>query len=220
LGYLTFLSAIGGGVYWGLFFIRQKYFNKTQRLPVILFGLVMCLFSLGFFSLHFCGFHAGHSVFLQRFFPVRGIPADGFGKAFVNPPFLWVLVFQHLIRPYGFFLIPAIIAERQYIFLPLIKAIKTVQTETASNKLVIDGKIEKRCINAAQMYLVIRPYINIFRMHLLLFFFAFCYFLKIDSFLVYAVVYSVYFFPWSEMKKLKTSNKPESGVARSPGTDR
>jgi hypothetical protein len=41
-----------------------------------------------------------------------------------------------------------------------------------------------------------RPYLNVIRMHLLIFFFALCHFLKVDSFMVYAVVYSVYFFPW------------------------
>jgi hypothetical protein len=40
-------------------------------------------------------------------------------------------------------------------------------------------------------------------MHLLIFFFAFCHILKIESFLVYAVVYSVYFFPWRELKRSK-----------------
>jgi hypothetical protein len=41
-----------------------------------------------------------------------------------------------------------------------------------------------------------RPYINVIRMHLLIFFFAACYALKVESFLVYTVVYAVYFFPW------------------------
>ena len=43
-----------------------------------------------------------------------------------------------------------------------------------------------------------QPYFNVIRMHLLIFFF-FCYALKLHSFFVYAVVYSVYFFPWSEL---------------------
>jgi hypothetical protein len=40
------------------------------------------------------------------------------------------------------------------------------------------------------------PYLNVIRMHLLIFFFGFCHMLKIDSFFVSAVVYFVYFFPW------------------------
>ena len=52
-----------------------------------------------------------------------------------------------------------------------------------------------------------RPYLNVIRMHMLIFFFAFSHLLKLDSFLVYAVVYFVYFFPWSEIKKLRETTK-------------
>ena len=38
-------------------------------------------------------------------------------------------------------------------------------------------------------------------MHILIFFFAFCHILKVESFLVYAVVYFVYFFPWKAFKE-------------------
>ena len=40
------------------------------------------------------------------------------------------------------------------------------------------------------------PYRNVVRLHLLIFFFAFAHFAKLDSFRVYVVVYAVYFFPW------------------------
>lgn len=40
------------------------------------------------------------------------------------------------------------------------------------------------------------PYRNVVRMHLLIFFFFFASILGLDSFLVYAVVFAVYFFPW------------------------
>lgn len=40
------------------------------------------------------------------------------------------------------------------------------------------------------------PYRNVFRMHFLIFFFAFAHFAKLENFLVYAVVYAAYFFPW------------------------
>jgi hypothetical protein len=41
------------------------------------------------------------------------------------------------------------------------------------------------------------------RLHLLIFFFAAAHFLKLESFLVYAVVYAVYFFPWRLVKRDK-----------------
>lgn len=201
LGYLTLLSAVGGGAYIGFHVIRQKEFKKAQRVPAILFGTAVGLFFLGFFSLHFCGFHAGHSVFLRQFFPVEGMPSDGFGKAFMNPPLLWILVFRHLIKPYGLFLIPAIIAERQHVFFPLINAIKIVRTEMTTNAPAADGMTGKPGKSQTTLENVMtRPYMNVVRMHLLIFFFALCHALKIDTFLIYAVVYSVYFFPWREVK--------------------
>jgi hypothetical protein len=45
------------------------------------------------------------------------------------------------------------------------------------------------------------PYKNVIRMHLLIFFFAFAHFMRLENFAVYAVVYAVYFFPWGLLKK-------------------
>ena len=66
LGYLTILSVIFAGAIVGIRALRQKEFEKNKRLPTILLGTAAGLFFLGFFSLHFCGFHAGHSVFLNH----------------------------------------------------------------------------------------------------------------------------------------------------------
>mgnify|MGYP001545246846 FL=1 len=38
-------------------------------------------------------------------------------------------------------------------------------------------------------------------MHMLIFFFFFAHFAKLESFAVYAVVYAVYFFPWRLLRK-------------------
>ncbi len=50
-------------------------------------------------------------------------------------------------------------------------------------------------------------YVNVVRMHLLIFVFALSEAFKMHSFTIYAIVYAVYFFPWSEVKQLKRSNK-------------
>jgi hypothetical protein len=44
---------------------------------------------------------------------------------------------------------------------------------------------------------------------------AFCHALKVDTFLIYAVVYFVYFFPWREVKalRLRAAHKPAAGGA-------
>jgi hypothetical protein len=44
--------------------------------------------------------------------------------------------------------------------------------------------------------LLFRPYLNVVRLHLLIFFFAAAHLVRLDGFAVYAVVYAVYFFPW------------------------
>jgi hypothetical protein len=202
LGYLTLLSALAGGAVIGFHAVSHKDFKKGKRMPAAFMGIAAGVFFLGFFSLHFGGFHAIHSVFLQQFFPVAGVPDDGFGDAFINPPLLWLLVFKHLMAPYGLFLIPAIIAERQHVFMPLIKAIKAVRTDTVSD-FRLSGKtkatVGKKSSPAGNA--MSRPYVNVVRMHLLIFFFVAAHFLKVDSFLVYVVVSFVYFFPWSEFRK-------------------
>jgi hypothetical protein len=208
LGYLTLLSALAGGAWFGLAMLRRPEFKPEHRKPAILVGTGLGLFFLAFFSLHFGGFHAGHSVFLNIFFPIEGMPRDGFGAAFVNPPLLWALTFRHLMLPYGIFLLPALIAERNYVFQPLFKAVTAVREGTDAGDFMQSGAAKKsgkknNPIGEAMG----RPYLNVMRMHLLIFFFAGAHFLKMDSFLVYAVVYSVYFFPWGELKRLRTGSK-------------
>lgn len=209
LGYLTILSALGGGAYVGWHLIRHEDFQKKHLIPAILAGTGMGLFLLGFFSLHFCGFHAGHSVFLNQFFPIDGMPKDGFGDAFMNPFLLWTLVLKHLAQPYGVFLIPALIVERKHVFSALIKAIHIVR-DGINVKSSENGSVKASGKNTAPEFFgtaMGRPYLNVVRMHVLIFFFAFCHFLGIDSFAVYAVVYFVYFFPWGEIIKLNKSNR-------------
>ena len=45
------------------------------------------------------------------------------------------------------------------------------------------------------------PYRNVIRMHMLIFFFFFAHFAKLENFAVYAVVYAVYFFPWRLVRR-------------------
>jgi hypothetical protein len=59
--------------------------------------------------------------------------------------------------------------------------------------------------------LFIAPYRNVVRMHLLIFFFAFAHFARLDNFLVYAVVYAAYFFPWRLLRD--SSVESAKGVA-------
>ena len=61
-------------MYIGVKVIFHAEFPKEYRPPAILIGSVGALFFLGFFSLHFCGFHAVHAIFLSSFFPIEVYP--------------------------------------------------------------------------------------------------------------------------------------------------
>lgn len=191
VGYVTILIAIGSGAYIAI----AGSFGFEKRWVLLLVAAGLGVFFLGFFYVHFCGFHAGHSVFLNIFFPLEGAPEDGFGEAFMDPLLLWKFVFQFLIAPYGLFIIPAVIAEREHLIAPIIGARRMVREEEGESKSEV-----------AQDFLF-RPYLNVVRMHILIFFFGLAHAFKIDSFLVYAVVYFVYFFPWSEFRKKKKEGK-------------
>lgn len=56
------------------------------------------------------------------------------------------------------------------------------------------------------------PYKNVMRMHLLIFFFAGAHVAMADKFLVYAVVYAVYFFPWRLLQRPKQQKAVKSAL--------
>jgi hypothetical protein len=199
LGYTTLLSTMAGHAIIGFTRLRKSSRIKHRALAVLGWtGLGM--FYLAFFSIHFCGFHSIHSVFLEGLFPVEGMPKDGFGDAFINPPLLFIMVFKSLVRPYGLALLPMLIAERKYVFQGLISAMSAVREGVNPELLpTMDGDRIGQTMGKA--------YVNVVRMHLLIFVFGISKALKIDSFAIYAIVYFVYFFPWSEVKRLKPSNR-------------
>lgn len=145
------------------------------------------LFMLAFFTVHFGMFHFVHSVFLNGFFPV----GPGLTKSFPGPGLYWE-VFQR----YWWFLPAAAIAERAAFKLPFDAPAQppdtSVKAEDVARRL---GKPKKEFTG------LMAPYKNVVRLHLLIFFFAAAHFARLDNFLVYAVVYAVYFFPWRLVKK-------------------
>ena len=133
---------------------------------------------------------------------------DGFGRAFMNPPLLWILVFRHLVAPYGLFLIPTAIVERKLVFKPLLLVAQKVRAGEEVGFLAAGGKKTAADTDADSFgRAMISPYVNVVRMHLLIFFFAICYALRVQAFIVFAAVYFVYFFPWSDIKKQRALKK-------------
>lgn len=132
------------------------------------------LFLLAFFTVHFGMFHFVHSVFLANFFPVGER-----SESFIN-----LSLYAEVVQRYWLFLPVAALAERDHFRLP-----------PAVNSQEAFAAFTDKKSNA-----LMAPYKNVIRLHLLIFFFAAAHFLKLDHFLVYAVVYAVYFFPWRLLK--------------------
>jgi hypothetical protein len=133
---------------------------------------------LAFFTFHFGMFHFVHSVFLNGFFPVG--PR---GAGLMN-----LELYGEVVRRYWMFLPVAALAEREHFRRP----------EAAG-----DAKAAFRALTDRKGGAMMTPYRNVVRLHLLIFFFAAAHVLKLESFLVYAVVYAVYFFPWRLVKRDK-----------------
>ncbi len=125
---------------------------------------------LGFFTFHFGMFHFVHSVFLNVFFPALD------GPAYAGPS---ARLYWHVFANYWPFVAVAAVAERGAFRLP------APLSGPSANAPAAKGGSS-----------LMEPYKNVVRMHLLIFFFAFAHFARLESFFVYAVVYAVYFFPW------------------------
>lgn len=138
-------------------------------------GMVGGVFLLAFFTVHFGLFHFVHSLFVNQFFPLEPGTARG------APDYFEVL------SRYGIWLPVAFFAERSAFRRPPPRVMDRTSVKAK------DIAARKARDNDTTM---IKPYANVIRLHLLIFFFAFTHFMKLDGFLVYAVVYAVYFFPW------------------------
>lgn len=149
--------------------------------------LIGGLFLLAFFTVHFGMFHFVHSVFLNSFFPM--LPGRNTGPSAV--------LYWRVLHDYWPFVLVAAVAERQAFRLP---GPDMSAPDTPVKAADIDRRLAK---GKAGLTGMMTPYRNVVRLHLLIFFFAFAHFAKLENFLVYAVVYAVYFFPWRLVRKPK-----------------
>jgi hypothetical protein len=151
------------------------------------------LFMLGFFTIHFGGFHFVHGLFLNGFFPL--VEWNPFGEApgGVLGGFL-VIIGTALAQYWPFVLFSAISRFGDY------------RNEVASR-------------GEPNMF---RPYLNVVRMHLLIFVFAGLHAAGLESYAVYPVLF-FYFFPVGSILKAiaprrgagpDTSRRPAPAVRR------
>lgn len=167
---------------WG----ERELLKGTPRGKLIAGGgvaLVGGLFLLAFFTVHFGMFHFVHSVFLNSFFPVNPEGARSFPG---------LALYLEVLQRYWWFLPAAAIAERAAFRLKITEPVALYDGDPEQKM-----RKTKDAIGGGMM----APYKNVIRLHLLIFFFAAAHFARLDNFIVYAVVYAVYFFPWRLVKK-------------------
>jgi len=154
------------------------------------------LFLLAFFTVHFGMFHLVHSVFLNLFFPAVPVAAG------LNPA-PSANLYLHVLASYWPFVLVAAVAERNALVAPAEPAVPDTSVKAAD----IAAR-KARLARKSGMTGMMAPYRNVIRLHLLIFFFAAANFAQLDSFLVYAVVYAVYFFPWRVLRRPTVESAP------------
>lgn len=144
------------------------------------------LFLVAFFTFHFGMFHFVHSIFLNAFFPV-GPKASGLAS---------LGIYAEVVSRYWWFVPVALLAEREAFRIPPSASVPDGGGPGASG-----SRRARRLLPSTGPDGLFRPYRNVVRLHLLIFFFAGASFLQVDNFAVYAVVYAVYFFPWRLVRR-------------------
>lgn len=148
----------------------------------IAFVVIGAAFMLAFFTLHFGGFHFVHSGFLLHFSPI-GIPG------IAHPEMGGKAVYLEILRRYWVFLPSAFLSHRAvFMAAPL-----TLDGKRWAESFIRNGEKSKGFFLA--------PYVNVIRLHVLIFFFGFAHFAGLENFVVYAVIYLAYFFPWRLVRR-------------------
>ncbi|KAF1686320.1 hypothetical protein B1992_08845 [Pseudoxanthomonas broegbernensis] len=163
-------QSLRGGLAGGAHAVPPSARAPLARLATPL-ALLYGLFLLAFFSLHFGGFHWGHSVFLNMFFPIDG------GDPLTRSPMPRLDEYLAVLRQGGGFVPLALVAERGRLLAP------SPATGRDAGPVAPDARMAA-------------PYRNVIRLHLLIFFFACAVFAGIGGMWAYLAVYAVYFFPW------------------------
>jgi hypothetical protein len=164
---------------------RDRVFSGNLRslAPLVAILVVGVGFFLAFFTIHFGGFHYVHSQILISFFPIEA----GHGRSTDAN----MATYVEIARRYWPFLPSAFIAHRA--------AFTRKPFSLDARSLPGEMKDSTRLGR-----LFSEPYRNVMRMHMLIFFFFFAHFAKLENFAVYAVIYAVYFFPWRLVRRAKS----------------
>ena len=207
-GYLTLLGTLAPFVFIGLLALIDPKGTGSQKAKYVFIVLGALFLFVAFFSLHFGGFHAVHALFLNILFPLGHdieVPFSFWPPTILR--FAW-----ELVPLYSYFLIAVVLSQRDRLILMPLQNIRAMWEAYREHDRKSEQELDVKGI-VNDDHALSRPYRNIIRMQLLVFFLALIHFLKLDSFIVFAIVYAVYFFPWSifakdtEQAQLTTSDK-------------
>lgn len=140
---------------------------------MFLFGLLNGLFLLGFFTVHFGGFHLGHAIFLNDFFPIP-VAAERTGLFLHPEQYGWI------VTQYWWFVVIALISERHGLF----EKRAPLPSEPQSTK------------KAMSKMNLMKPYAKVVRLHILIFVFAGAQALQWSEAAVLVIIHAAYFLPW------------------------
>jgi hypothetical protein len=148
--------------------------------------LIGVIFALAFFTIHFGMFHYIHSQLMISFFPIDTGAAGSATDASMS-------TYAEIMRRYWTFLPAALLAERAaFMAKPLSLELDQSLAAPTGSRGTKPSRVQS---------LVWAPYRSVARMHMLIFFFFFAHFARLDNFVVYAVVYAAYFFPWRLVRR-------------------
>jgi hypothetical protein len=160
--------------------------NTASPWPFWALLFVGGLLLVGFFTVHFGMFHYIHSQLLISFFPID----TGAGR---RPDLADMSTYAEIMRRYWPFLPAAFLAERA----AFLRSRLSFDGDPSFVSVV--GSVAGKPAKAREVMWA--PYRNVMRIHALIFFFFIAHFAKLDNFVVYAVVYAVYFFPWRLVRR-------------------
>jgi hypothetical protein len=230
VGIFSFFVTLGAGAISANRFVESQEIPQEARGFLAFGGIVVGLFMLGFFCFHFGMFHLVHGAFLSLFFPLspteNGLAPSG-PFEILESPVRAAAFLGMLISSFWWMILATLISERHSVFAPLWDEMEKPEermtgefpgnfSALGSDRSQIDTRhgealkqqIQKKAGDFTKGFT--RPYANVIRMHLLIFFFAFAQMAQLEGVVVFTVVYAVYFFPWSALRP-KLTNPCNSG---------
>ena|GEM_PF-1446723 len=176
LGALAFIAQL----------ILRPIFDNGKKAVMRVAILTLGVLKLAFYTFHYGGFHFIHSIFLGGWFPLDGAPhiTEIFNIPVSEATPILMEIYKRVALTYWPVALFYILEQKTLL----------IKSAVFSNA----GYKDERSFNNS-------VYKNVIKMHLLLFVFGFALNAsEIDSFLLYAIVCTFYFFPFRELKPIFT----------------